>query len=230
MLAKERELNKWCSLKKMVQYRPEHVEKYDQIAYSKKANNMNLKQKILPSLFSEEPDEIIAKNQSNEESNTNKFIIQTENTKEVPKEMENTNKKKKSKGKNLLKVACENPNVQQDNTKIKKGKKETSNNDSNQFIIQTENTKVPKEMDNTIKKKKNKGKRKLKVTRENPNVKQDITIKNGKRKQTSNNDSKSKKIKTDVDSTSAISDARLSAYGINPKKYKNKLKYGNKNS
>ena len=58
LMAKDRELNKWCSLKKALQHRPDHVEKYDQIAYVKKGKNIELKKKILPSLFeSEENDE-----------------------------------------------------------------------------------------------------------------------------------------------------------------------------
>ncbi|CAH1164664.1 unnamed protein product, partial [Phaedon cochleariae] len=57
LLANERELNKWCSLKKAVQIRPDHVEKFEQVAYKKKGQNVNLKRKILPSLFSKEPDD-----------------------------------------------------------------------------------------------------------------------------------------------------------------------------
>ncbi|XP_076267735.1 protein KRI1 homolog [Rhynchophorus ferrugineus] len=171
LLAKERELNRWCSLKKMVQHRPDHVEKYDQIAYSKKAKNLHLKRKILPSLFSEEADEVNVNNQPSQESNTNESLTETDITEELSKEMENTSKKKKDKGKKSLKVTSGNSNITQDGPKT---------------------THV---------------KRKAKV---------------------SNNESKKKRFKKD-DSTPTISDARLSAYGINPKKYKNKLKYGNKN-
>ncbi|KAI4467848.1 zinc finger zz type [Holotrichia oblita] len=56
LMANDRELNKWCSLKKAVQYRPDHVEKYDVIAFDKKGKNENLKRKILPSLF-KDPEE-----------------------------------------------------------------------------------------------------------------------------------------------------------------------------
>ncbi|KAJ8977313.1 hypothetical protein NQ317_009331 [Molorchus minor] len=58
LLANERELNRWCSLKKAVQIRPDHVEKYEQIAYKKKAQNIVLKNKILPSLFSDTPEDV----------------------------------------------------------------------------------------------------------------------------------------------------------------------------
>ena len=51
--ADDKELNKWCSLKKAVQHRPEHVEKYDLHAYQKKAKNEQLKKKILQSIYFE---------------------------------------------------------------------------------------------------------------------------------------------------------------------------------
>lgn len=74
--AKERELNKWCSLKKSIQIRPDHVEKYDQIAYDKKAKNIALKKKILPSLFAPEDvnKSLDSSNNSNQNENTSRFI------------------------------------------------------------------------------------------------------------------------------------------------------------
>ncbi|XP_076353297.1 protein KRI1 homolog isoform X1 [Tachypleus tridentatus] len=54
LLAQDKELNKWCSLKKAVQNRPEEEEKYDVQAFQKKSENFGLKQKILASVYSEE--------------------------------------------------------------------------------------------------------------------------------------------------------------------------------
>ncbi|XP_026471244.1 protein KRI1 homolog isoform X2 [Ctenocephalides felis] len=56
LAAKDKELNSWCSLKKAVQIRPDHVEKYDQIAYERKSRNLALKKKALKSLY-QEPEE-----------------------------------------------------------------------------------------------------------------------------------------------------------------------------
>ncbi|ERL90884.1 hypothetical protein D910_08229 [Dendroctonus ponderosae] len=57
LLANDKELNKWCSIKKTVQRRPDSIEKYEQMAYSNKGKNIELKKRILPSLFVEEPTE-----------------------------------------------------------------------------------------------------------------------------------------------------------------------------
>ncbi|BFF96767.1 protein KRI1 homolog [Drosophila madeirensis] len=54
LLAKNKELNQWASLKKAVQFRPEHVEKKEQRLYKMKAKNEDLKRKIFKSLYGEE--------------------------------------------------------------------------------------------------------------------------------------------------------------------------------
>lgn len=100
LIAKDRELNRWSSLKKAVQHRPEHVEKYEVIAYKKKGTNEILKRKILGSIFEEleEPKEDenikinkkrISEGEDSSESTTNVG----ENTEEISK------KEKKKRGK-----------------------------------------------------------------------------------------------------------------------------------
>jgi protein KRI1 len=54
MFADDKELNKWCSIKKMSQYRNDDEEKYDIKSYSNKANDLELKKKILKSFYSEQ--------------------------------------------------------------------------------------------------------------------------------------------------------------------------------
>ncbi|XP_022688163.1 protein KRI1 homolog isoform X2 [Varroa jacobsoni] len=49
--AHDKELNKWCTLKKMVQYRSEEEENKDLHVYNKRKDHMHLKQKILASVY-----------------------------------------------------------------------------------------------------------------------------------------------------------------------------------
>ncbi|XP_070563101.1 protein KRI1 homolog [Ptychodera flava] len=55
--AKERELNQWASLKKTCQYRSTDEEIKDVNVFKKKSQNMQKKQRVFPSLFSEESEE-----------------------------------------------------------------------------------------------------------------------------------------------------------------------------
>uniref|UniRef100_W8BBB5 Protein KRI1 homolog n=1 Tax=Ceratitis capitata TaxID=7213 RepID=W8BBB5_CERCA len=57
LLAKNKELNQWASLKKTIQIRPEHMEKKDQRLYKMKAKNEALKRKIFKSLYGEGSDD-----------------------------------------------------------------------------------------------------------------------------------------------------------------------------
>lgn len=50
-MADDRELNKWCSLKKALKHKSEHVEKNEVQTYKEKAKDEALKQKIFKSLY-----------------------------------------------------------------------------------------------------------------------------------------------------------------------------------
>lgn len=50
-MADDKELNKWCSLKKALQYKPNHVELNDVQMFKQKAKNEAVKMKILRSLY-----------------------------------------------------------------------------------------------------------------------------------------------------------------------------------
>uniref|UniRef100_A0A182RTZ2 Protein KRI1 homolog n=1 Tax=Anopheles funestus TaxID=62324 RepID=A0A182RTZ2_ANOFN len=54
LMANTRDLNKWASVKKAVQFRPKHVEMNEIEIYRRKASNDRIKRKILPSLFVED--------------------------------------------------------------------------------------------------------------------------------------------------------------------------------
>lgn len=50
-MADDKELNKWCSLKKALQYKTEHAEINDVRMFKQKAQNETLKKKVLRSLY-----------------------------------------------------------------------------------------------------------------------------------------------------------------------------------
>ncbi|XP_026676811.1 protein KRI1 homolog [Diaphorina citri] len=51
LAADDKELNKWCAIKKIYSNRSEHVEKNEVKVYSQRARNEDLKRKLLPSLY-----------------------------------------------------------------------------------------------------------------------------------------------------------------------------------
>ncbi|XP_044744531.1 protein KRI1 homolog [Coccinella septempunctata] len=126
LLAKDRELNKWCSLKKAVALRDEQVEKYEQTAYERKGQNIVLKKKILPSLFVEA------------ENNDSKSVEVDEKKEDASQEVEKSvahqennmvNNKSPSKGKKLSKenvLETQNPSEIKGESIKKKKKKKSS--------------------------------------------------------------------------------------------------------
>lgn len=54
MLADDNELNKWYPLGKLTKIQPEAVQKFEAKIYKRKAKDVELKKKLLPSIFKEE--------------------------------------------------------------------------------------------------------------------------------------------------------------------------------
>nr|CAG4640015.1 EOG090X05XL [Daphnia pulex] len=63
LLAREKELNQWCSVKKMSQYRTEREEMNDYYTYITKKKNVSLKKRVLPSVFAENSEALIVADQ-----------------------------------------------------------------------------------------------------------------------------------------------------------------------
>ncbi|KAK9700744.1 KRI1-like family C-terminal [Popillia japonica] len=238
LMANDRELNKWCSLKKAVQYRPDHVEKYDVIAFDKKGKNENLKRKILPSLF-KDPEECESRRTTSTQSVNN----------ELSKEF-NVNKNKRPKPNTLPNShdEIEEKNIIPSSNGTTDGYVNTykKNKIENKVNLSTEPTDVvgnaiTKNTNPTSKKKKHK-KSKPATKYQTPtdhstkiigncNIDDNTIIRNQQhtRKKKGNtlkvNGNPQQSNSNELD----ISDARLKAFGFKPKKFKNKMKYGQKN-
>lgn len=276
LLADDKELNQWASLKKTYSIRPDSVEKYEAKVYGQKAQDEELKRKILPSLYRNEiedntqPEESKKKkkkkkmkNELNETatlhmtSNAGEDELQTQASEtkilrsedfKIDAKVQNNDqtdssptpgkKKKKKKDKSVKSEKVQDDTLtdptsvdpmagtssKEKKEKKKKTKKEHSELDeafTNSDKAQT--SVVPQENG------KKKGKRKHSDTNEDLQH-----VSNKKKKHNADEVRKSKQIrKWRMDSKEGkmekkqveLSDERLKAYGIHPKRYKNKLKY-----
>ncbi|XP_025414385.1 protein KRI1 homolog [Sipha flava] len=260
LLADDDELNKWYPLGKLTKIQPEAVQKFEAKIYKRKAKDIELKKKILPSLFKEELNEL------NEIQEENKETISKKNKKKKKKPVknifkveevspENNNETKDIKENNSYQFKdtivedCEKDQTSpsQNTKKIKKFEKKFTQN-GNEVAKNVEKGETikkdliangkkdianDKKCNKNIKKGENKNvnrtpdsKKINKVFKKGEKRKIDH-IKNGSNKKRKFSD---KKFKSNKESSALelMTDDRLKAYGINPKKFRNKLKFGNK--
>lgn len=254
LMADDRELNKWCSLKRALQYKPEHVELNEVRIYKQKAANDALKRKILPSLYKnpeEENDETIQQD-ADQSSAVNNENVESKKKRKRKKKLQgdvgsaensvqpnvecngisdakedevmvvqNGIKSGKAKKRKQKKEDSEHPivkklkagNVEEsksntENTQKTKKKKKAKQFASNSTKVQADvNENVAVQSNNKLLKKKDKHKKFGKANKANSKHKDD---------RGTNND------------IASLNPERLKTYGINPKKLKNKLKYGKK--
>ncbi|KAJ6633672.1 Protein KRI1 like, partial [Pseudolycoriella hygida] len=114
LLAKNKELNCWASLKKATQIRPEHVELNEVKMFKDKAKREYLKRKILPSLYgegSDDEEDTKVKEGEKKKNPNQKRKIKEDNIEKKPtiesaekekKKVETTTEKKKKKGQQLI--------------------------------------------------------------------------------------------------------------------------------
>ncbi|XP_046970133.1 protein KRI1 homolog [Vanessa cardui] len=164
LLADDKELTQWVPLKKIVKYRPEHVEKGEVKVYSQKAADIRLKKKILPSLFKdlpEEPELVVPtevskkkkkkkKKQTNQENNdeTNDLEENNDNSSNAESEKQRERKKKSviaenNEESNGLDQTNES-NVQDNSTETSKKKKKHKHSEHKESV----NHDVPQNIDN----------------------------------------------------------------------------------
>ncbi|XP_027853272.1 protein KRI1 homolog [Aphis gossypii] len=247
--ADDNELNKWYPLGKLTKIQPEAVQKFEAKIYKRKAKDIELKKKMLPSLFKEELNEVDETQEESKEVTTTtkkkkkkkpmKNVFQVEEV--LPKSSDNlqndkgnnsqqlTNKTKSMKItqsnsilKNVKKAENNKIDSTQSETKIVKNNKKTKDSkientqNENKIIKNNKKTEDSKTVQTQNKNKTIiKGeKRKLNHTQNGSHKKQKFSVKKYKPNK-------------EPSALESMTDDRLKAYGINPKKFRNKLKFGN---
>ncbi|KAK0180309.1 hypothetical protein PV327_005968 [Microctonus hyperodae] len=236
MMADDKELNKWCSLKKALEHKPEELELNEVRVYKQKAANEAFKKKVLQSLYKPQDET------NNKEDNSITAVAQTNGEQSSVVEDESKKKRKRKKKKSnvtnseeavaetsLTDKQSEQPvgetSTKQTNKKKKNLKRPAETNEKTQDNDSAKNseTKIKRQkIDKSTDGKSNKTKN---INGEN----EKIMSKKLQRKAKFQQRQKNNKIQTENDPIASLSDERLKAYNINPRKFKNKLKYGNKN-
>ncbi|XP_058462564.1 protein KRI1 homolog [Malaya genurostris] len=220
LMANTRELNRWASVKKTVQIRPKYAELNEANVYKKKAQNEELKRKILPSLYVKHEDSDSMEDDEIKQKKSNK-VTKLEDDEKAPTETvveladHKTKRKKKKKdsvadvsnaeSKNDTKESATDCGAQQ-NPSGKKSKKKPEHTYKMDADGASNSTDVNRDVGHSGKWKADSRKRKQQ-----------------------NGDKVGDKFKKQKISTTSsnVSESRLRAFGINPKKFHNKLKYGN---
>ncbi|KAL6444062.1 hypothetical protein ACFW04_001781 [Cataglyphis niger] len=249
LMADDKELNKWCSLRRALRYKSEHVEENDVRMYRQKAANEANKQKILKSLYinseekaKEEKDKAVLEQidtSSKKRKRKKKIKINNSNVKFI-----NTDNVSKKKIMNIAENNAENDSHgnknderdAQDKNVVNKNEKRKREN-----ILRDDNIpdgNKPKKM-----KTDKAGREDSRIKTDNVNInvenngkiaslsteKSIIVRKKNKNKNCQLNKAKIGKRKSNNDDPiMSLGTERLKAYGISAKKFKNKLKYGNK--
>ncbi|XP_006819512.1 protein KRI1 homolog isoform X1 [Saccoglossus kowalevskii] len=194
--AEDKELNQWCSLKKTCQYRPEDDEWNDVKFYKKKGRNLMKKKRVLRTVY----------NEATEEKKELKSIdkLTKKRTTQEPQETNTDADHQRKKQKLDIK--------KRENKSDKQRQDVSDSKDTKEFLVSKSNPKSLTESKQYTKMKKIlKSKQKiLKVKKQHTdNTKLSIV---GHRRRQRNNRRSSYQV--------MISDQRLRAYGINPKRIK----------
>nr|CAG4648651.1 EOG090X05XL [Polyphemus pediculus] len=252
LAARDKELNRWCSVKKTCQYRAENEEINDVHTFKNKKKNLELKKKLLPSLFVENPEELLIEDQEKSRQKRRK----NQGKEELPLVMKS--KDEIIQDQPTITPEDESPqlnsdqNCEQQKEKLKKKKKKTKNGGSiesnSHKSVETPESQVMEQSDTQLKKKKKKkNKNKAPINSQDKEVcpekvlpSEQLGIKTKTKKKEKNSIptvvssvvSKKKTFKSSKhhapvkDAIMEMSDERFQAYGLNPKQFRNKIKYG----
>lgn len=216
LAAKDKELNRWCSVKKTCQHRPEHEEFQELQNYKKKASNLALKRKIFPSLF-----------QPGEPETTSSEAAAKDGA-----DSSSSKQKRKRKKKSLPAVDDGNETAKQ----ISSHSTARTSNISEQLNSGRSSEDTTTAVDSIPQAKKQKLLKSESFTEATPTAEKARTVPastSGKKKRNKvkkGGTPKQARAQRQHDATSALkmSDSRLKAYGLNPKKVKARLIYGRK--
>ncbi|XP_077290236.1 protein KRI1 homolog [Arctopsyche grandis] len=255
LMADDKELNRWYPLKKTLQYRPDHMQHNDQKVYSRKANDMKLKMKYLQSVYKpnntdddinqEDNDNTVSKSKKKKRKKKNKEpsvvndnanVESSEPAASKKRKLDHVDKDKDDQHKETVESA--NSAVEDTTAPAKKKRKRNKkkNVDTNGSFQISDNipkssnntdnpsTKNQKSDDHKNKSKKNKNKNNFD---NNQNGKSKDKNKLGLSKNSHKIHKKNKESsnKNDDNLASKLSDERLKAYGLNPKKYRSFMKF-----
>jgi len=243
LAARDKELNRWCSVKKTCQYRPEHEEMQDVYTFKTKKGNFDLKKKLMPSLFNENPEELLIEDQEVARKKRRK----NKGKDDLPEEEPLFKKTKRSGAADAADEAdeadeaVEATSSEPPMTSAKVAKKAeplvAAAAAASTDLNQDEQT-----GHETTKKKKKKRKNKNALLSGNDCADQAASEEVSKVSQSSQSPQKTKHDKktknpaafkkpreaaaVSADFRSEMTDERLKAYGFNPKKVRNQIKYG----
>ncbi|XP_015119822.1 protein KRI1 homolog [Diachasma alloeum] len=238
LMADDRELNKWCSLKKALAHKPKHQELQEVKIYQEKSLNTPYKKKVLRSLY-----EQLDKSENNDGDNEESFI----NKKKNRRKKSNRIKAAKTDGVLISFPQGDNRDVTnkaaEEKVVINHLKKIDETCNPTDFVSNKEEPpkkkvktqcvkrieqedKTGEETNNGRKKLRNSSQDSYNSTPKPDDSKYQKPLREKKYKQLQ----KMKKAKDSKDSynpvITSLSDERLKAYGIKPKNFKKKMKYG----
>lgn len=236
LMASNKELNQWASLKKTMQNRPKNVELNDVEKYSRMKNNLNLKQKIFKSIYGDqvekesesESEEVLKEEKNVEVKNVTKKKKKKKSatvTSGALESSENATKSEEPKAPESPQKAPESPQKAPESgqKKNKKSKKRKAQSESKLTVTPPAKKFKP---ENSQKQSKGESSKKPEITQSSGSS---IKLQNGANivqfKQ--RGFKRPNAVKLDGNT---IGDNRLKAFGINPKKFQNKMRYAAKNN
>ena len=225
LTCKDKELNAWASLKKMTQYRTKEEEEADLKIFSSKGKNIRKKHNILTSLADEKLKEETRQQQREKQAEVN--------SKKSKKKLKNEQNEQviveESSNKSSSESELKRKHTETEQSSPKQKRKKQSEDDLHTLVrppkVQLGDESKQIEIKKNKDKKKKKSKVSSKVNESSPDMKPNIStesdeFKNSGNVKGQNEKSEKKKKKKKKPGKPVLTDERLLAYGINPKKFK----------